>query len=142
MRWERRRKAAMSLDLLEVWLLLILKAAGGQWVRVDKIMAIMFLLERVYGLTRSRFAPGRIPWSRDVKCALERLTSLGLAEALPQGGAYRLTEGGRMAVERYSTSDPRIKYPYADIRFFIEWDVDALAEFILVNYPEWVSSPP
>jgi len=142
MRWlgERRRKAVVNLDLPEVWILLILKAAKGGWVRLDKIMAIMFLLERVFGLARARFTPGRIPWSQDVKCMLERLVSLGLAEALLQGDAYRLTENGRMTVERYSMKDPRIRYPYASIRFFIEWDINALAEYILVNYPEWVKS--
>jgi hypothetical protein len=140
MRWlgERKKKTVVNLDLPEVWLLLILKASAG-WVRLDKIMAIMFLLERVYGLTRARFVPGRIPWSQDVKCMLERLASHGLVEA-HWGGAYRLTESGRMAVERYSMKDPRIKYPYADIRFFIDWDIDTLAEYIMVNYPEWVKS--
>jgi DNA-binding PadR family transcriptional regulator len=101
-------------------------------------MAVIFLLERVYGLARARFVPGRIPWSGDVVNALRRLASLGLVEEL-HGRAYRLTEDGRMAVERYSMGDPRIRYPFADIRFFIEWDTNTLAEYIKVNYPEWVA---
>jgi hypothetical protein len=141
-KWLReRRKRAVFLNLLEIWILLVLKAAGT-WVRTDKIMIIIFLLEKVYGLAGACFVRGRIPWSipwsGDVVNALRRLTSLGLVEELPQGiGAYRLTENGRTAVERYSMSDPKIRYPYADAKFFIEWDMDALAEYIRVNYPEW-----
>ena len=138
MKWLRGKKKVVSLSLLEIWILLILKAGGG-WVGADKVMAIIFLLERVYGLAKVCFVPGRIPWSRDVANALNRLTSLGLAEALPQGGAYRLTENGRMAVERYSLSDLRLRYPYNLIKFFIGWNTDALADYIRVNYPEWTA---
>jgi len=136
MKWLReRRKRAMSLSLLEIWILLVLKAAGGRWVGTDKIMIIIFLLEKVYGLTRACFMPGRI-WSGDVVNALRRLTSLGLIEEL-HGKAYRLTENGRMTVERYSMSDPKIRYPYVDAKLFIEWDVNTLREYVWVNYPEW-----
>ena len=138
MKWLKERRKMLSLNWLEVWILLILKAAGGRWVGVDKIMAIIFLLEKVYGLTKARFVRGRIPWSGDIAAALKRLASLGLVEET-LGKAYRLTENGRMAVERYSMSDPRIRYPYVDASFFIEWDIDALAEYIKVNYPEWVA---
>jgi hypothetical protein len=138
MKWLKERRKTINLNWLEVWLLLVLKAANGRWVGVDKIMAVIFLLERVYGLARARFVPGRVPWSGDVVNALRELASLGLVEEL-HSRAYRLTENGRMAVERYSMGDPRIRYPFADIRFFIGWDVDALAEYIRVNYPEWVA---
>jgi len=138
MKWLKERRKTITLDWLEIWILLILKAANGRWVGVDKIMAVIFLLERVYGLAKIRFVRGRIPWSGDVAAALRRLASLGLVEEL-HGKAYRLTENGRMAVERYSMSDPRIRYPFANIRFFIEWDADALAEYIKVNYPEWIA---
>jgi len=137
MKWLRERKRVASLNLLEIWILLILKAAAGRWVRVDKIMAIVFLLERKYGLSKARFVPGVIPWSGDVVVALRRLASLGLAEELPQGGAYRLTEEGRMTIERYSLGDPKLRYPFIDMKSFIEWDVNALAKHIRVNYPEW-----
>ena len=138
MKWLKERRKTISLNWLEIWILFILKAAGGRWVGVDKIMAIIFLLERVYGLARARFVPGRIPWSGDVVNALRRLVSLGLVEET-LGKAYRLTENGRMAAERYSMGDPRIRYPYVDASFFIEWNMDALAEYIKVNYPEWVA---
>ena len=134
----KERGKTITLDWLKIWILLILKAAGGRWVGVDKIMAIIFLLERVYGLTKARFVRSRIPWSGNVVNALKELASLGLVEET-LGEAYRLTENGRMAVERYSMGDPRIRYPYVDASFFIEWDVDALAEYIKVNYPEWVA---
>jgi hypothetical protein len=140
MKWLReRRKKTADLGWLEIWILLVLKAAGGRWVDLKKVMAIVFLLERVYGLSRARFVPGRVPWSRDVVDALRRLASLGLVEE-SLGGGYRLTESGRMAVERYPLSDVRIRYPYADIRLFIEWNVDTLAEYIQVNYPDWVET--
>jgi hypothetical protein len=137
MKWLKERKKAIDLSWLEVWILLVLKAAGGRWVGVDKIMAIIFLLERVYGLSRACFVPGRIPWSEDVANALKRFVSLRLVEELPQGGAYRLTEKGRMAVEKYSLSDVKIRYPFSCIKFFIDWDTDTLAEYIQVNYPDW-----
>lgn len=136
MKWPRKRRRAVSLNLLEIWILLILKAAAGRWIKADKIMTIVFLLERKYGLSKARFVPGLIPWSGDIVVALRRLASLGLAEELPQGGAYRLTEEGRMTIERYSLGDPRLRHPFADIKSFIEWDVNALAEYIRANYPE------
>jgi len=125
------------LSLLEVWIMLILKAANGRWVEADKIMAIALLLEKIYGLTKACFVPSRIPWSRDVDAALKRLAELKLAEASPQGGAYRLTEEGRVAVERYPPNDPRIRYPFSCIKFFADWSTDTLAEYIQVNYPDW-----
>ncbi len=128
------RKA--DLNWLEIWILFVLSTAGG-WIGIEKIMAIIFLLERVYGLSKACFVPGRIPWSHDVVDALARLTSLGLVEV--DDRAYRITENGRMAIERYSTGDPRIRYPLVAVKFFIEWNVDTLAEYIRVNYPEWTT---
>jgi hypothetical protein len=119
--------------------MLILKATNGRWVEADKAMAIAFLLEKVYGLSKACFVPGRIPWSRDVGAALRRLVELKLAEASPQGNAYRLTEEGRVAVERYPLNDPKLRYPFILIKFFIDWNVDALREYIHVNYPDWVT---
>jgi hypothetical protein len=139
-KWLMKREKRLALSLLEIWLMLILKAANGRWVEAEKVMAIAFLLEKVYGLTKACFVPGRIPWSRDVDAALRRLASLGLIEKLPQGGAYRLTERGRMAVERCPLSDVKIRYPFADIQFFIDWNIDTLVEYIRVNYPEFVKT--
>ena len=112
-------------SLLEIWLMLVLKAVNGRWVEADKIMALAFLLEKVYGPTRACFAPDRIPWRRRRRA--EEAVELKLAEASPQGSAYRFTEEGRMAVERYSLNDPKLRHPFSLI-IFIDWNTDALAE--------------
>jgi hypothetical protein len=141
MKWPReRKKRAADLSWLEIWILLVLKAAGGRWVDLRKIMAIVFLLERLYGLSRASFVPGRVPWSRDVGLALGRLALLGLVEESLVGGAYRLTESGRVAVERYPLSDVKVRYSFILIKFFIDWDIDALREYIQVNYPDWAKA--
>jgi hypothetical protein len=134
-KWLKREKKAPDLNWLEIWILLILKAGG--WVGIDKIMAITFLLERVYGglngLAKVCFVPG--PWSEDVVSALKRLVAQGLAEE--REGTYRLSEKGKTVVESLPMSDVKVKYPYADIKFFVEWDISALKEYIQVNYPGW-----
>jgi hypothetical protein len=33
--------------------------------------------------------------------------------------------------------DPRWRLPYADVMFFVGWDVRDLTEYIYVNYPEY-----
>ncbi len=53
--------------------MLILKATNGRWVEAEKVMAIAFLLEKVYGLTKACFVPGRIPWSRDVEQLIQHI---------------------------------------------------------------------
>jgi hypothetical protein len=135
MKWLGEKKK-VDLNWLEVWILLTLKAAGN-WVGIEKIMAIIFLLERVYGLSKTQFVPSRIPWSNDVVDALSRLTSLGLVEA--SGSSYRLTEDGLKVVKRYPLSKVVYRYPFSCIQFFIDWDIDTLAEYIKANYPEWVT---
>jgi hypothetical protein len=135
MKWLRERRKA-DFNWLEVWILYVLRAAGG-WVDVEKIMAIVFLLERVYGLSKACFLPGRIPRSRDVVDALARLTSLGLVEA--SGNSYRLTEDGLAVVKRYPLNKVEYRYPFSCIEFFIDWPTDSLAEYIRVNYPEWTN---
>jgi hypothetical protein len=98
---------------VELWILLILKAGGGEVCCKTKIMKILFLLERVYGITGVKFEPYSYgPWSKDVEDALRRLVELGLIEERelpkPQEGPehtglmylYRLTEKGRSVVEK------------------------------------------
>jgi uncharacterized protein YwgA len=76
---------------VELWILLILKAAGGEVCCKTKIVKILFLLEKVYGITGVRFEPYSYgPWSKDVEDALRRLVELGLVEerelqSLPMG---------------------------------------------------------
>ncbi len=137
MKWLKERRKTPDLGWLEVWILLILKAAGGGWVEIDKIMAITFLLERIYGgpggLVKVCFVPS--PWSEDVVLALKRLVSLGLVEE--QGNSYRLSDNGKTVIERYPLNDARFRYPYVNAKFFIDWDLHTLKEYIQVNYPSW-----
>ncbi len=132
-----KKRKMIDLSWPEIWILLILRAADGMWVEVDKIMAIVFLLERVYGgpggLAKVCFVPG--PWSEDVINALKKLTSLGLVEE--QGNSYRLSNDGKATIERYPLNDARFRYPYVDAKFFIDWDLNTLKEYIRVNYPGW-----
>ena len=62
-----------------------------------------------------------------------------MAQGLVEGheGAYRLSENGKTAAESLPMDDVKIKYPYAEIEFFIEWSVSTLKEYIQVNYPGW-----
>jgi uncharacterized protein YwgA len=135
---------------VELWILLILKAAGGEVCCKTKIMKILFLLEKVYGIIGVKFRPYDYgPWSKEVEGALERLVELGLVEERelqkpPEGPehtglmyVYRLTEKGRSVVEKIPLNDPRWKLPYAAVKFFVEWDLRDLMEYIYVNYPEY-----
>jgi uncharacterized protein YwgA len=139
-----------NLRPVELWILLILKAAGGEVCCKTKIMKILFLLERIYGIIGVKFRPYDYgPWSKEVEGALERLVELGLIEERelqkpPEGPehtglmyVYRLTEKGREVVEKIPLKDPRWKLPYATVRFFVGWDVRDLLEYIYVNYPEY-----
>jgi len=139
-----------KLKPVELWILLILKAAGGEVCCKTKIMKILFLLERVYGIIGVKFEPYSYgPWSKDVEDALMRLVELGLVEEgelqkPPEGPEhtglmylYRLTEKGRKVVEKIPLKDPKWKLPYSDVEFFVEWDVRDLMEYIYVNYPEY-----
>jgi len=94
--------------------------------------SLAFLLERVYGPIKACFAPDRIPWRRP-RCAVE----LKIAELSPQGSACRFTEEGRMAVERYSLNDPKLRHPFSLIKFSVGWNTDALAE-----QQVWAAQPP
>jgi DNA-binding MarR family transcriptional regulator len=138
----RRRGAAEGLRPAELWILLVLKAAGGACGEA-KIMGILFLLDVVYGVTGAALERG--PWSGEVECALRRLVGLGLVEELPPeragaARAYRLTEKGRRAVERIPLEDPRWRLPYEDAAFFARWRAGDLVEYIRVNYPEYVAA--
>jgi len=152
---KRKKEKDMETEIkklrpVELWILLILKAAGGEVCCKTKIMKILFLLERVYGVTGVGFEPYDYgPWSKEVEDALRRLVELGLIEEgelpkPPEGPehtgvmyVYRLTEKGRRALERIPLKDPRWRLPYEDVKFFVEWDVRDLVEYIYVNYPEY-----
>ncbi len=141
----RRRGAAEGLRPAELWILLVLKAAGGE-VCCKKVMNIIFLLEAAYGVIGVEFEPHDYgPWSGEVECALRRLVRLGLVEELPPGvtGAayvYRPTEEGRRAVEGIPLEDPRWRIPYEDAEFFAGRRAGDLVEHIRANCPEYAAS--
>jgi len=129
---------AKKLKPVELWTLLVLKAGV---CRKAKMMKVLFLLERVYGVVGVGFEPHDYgPWSKEVEGALERLTRLGLVEGRPgrAGLMYRLTEKGREVVEKIPLKEPKWKLPYSDVEFFVEWNDDSLMEYIRVNYPDAV----
>jgi hypothetical protein len=148
----RRKKEDVGFEMLmrlkpvEVWMLLLLRLARGELCCKAKMMELLFLVERVYGVTGAKFKPG--PWSKDVEEGLKRLKRLGLVEEEapnkpPEGpehaGAehvYRLTEAGREAAEKIPVRDMGWEYPYIRAKTFIDWDVGKLARYIYINYPE------
>ena len=145
----RRRGAAKGLRPAELWILLVLRAAGGEVCCKTKMMNIIFLLEAAYGVIGVEFEPHDYgPWSGEVDGALRRLVRLGLVEELPPEAAgaahvYRLAEEGRRAVEEAAEEipfeDPRWRLPYSDAEFFARWDAGDLMEYVRVNYPEYAA---
>jgi len=142
----------MRLKPVEMWILLLLRLAGGELCCKTKIMKLLFLVEKVYGVTGAKFKPYKYgPWSKDVEEALKRLKKLDLVEeeALnkpPEGpehtGAeyvYRLTEKGRETAEKIPVRDMGWEYPYIRAKTFIDWDVRELTRYIYINYPEYAS---
>jgi hypothetical protein len=137
MKWMRERKmktVSERVDDLEAWLLLILRVSDVEWVAIEKIMMIVFLLDRVFG-PKTHFMRGEIPWSKCVECKLEELMSRGFVES--KDSMYRITERGKMEVEKYPLNEPRFRYTLLDIKFFLPWSEKSLKEYIKINYPEW-----
>jgi len=114
----------------------VLKTADG-WVHLNKVMAVVFLLEKTCGLMGAGFRPNNgVPWSIEVETALKRLASLGFVDELPEDRGYRLGEKGRRAVGKILKHQRR-RAPYAVAEFFIRWNMRDLAEYIRANYPEY-----
>ena len=123
---------------LDLWILLVLKSADG-WIHLNKVMAVIFLLEKTYGLTNTAFRPNSgIPWSIEVEIALKKLTSFGLVDELPEDRGYRLGEKGHRVVRKIPIKDPKWRAPYSTAEFFTRWNIRDLAEYIRANYPEYV----
>lgn len=116
---------------------MILKTADG-WVHL-KVMAVMFLLEKAYSLVGVSFRPnGGIPWSVEVETALKKLASRGFVEELPEDRGYRLGEKGRRIIRKIPLKDPKWRFPYSNAELLIRWNTRNLAEYIRMNYPEYV----
>ena len=120
----------MELKTPDLWVVQVLRAAGG-WVSADKIMAVLLAVKLAYPMPGVSFAPrGEAFWSPEVEETLRRLTAQGLIEEVK--GAYRLTKKGRRLAEKVL---PRSSWtlPYADVVFYLLWDVKQLAEYIHKN---------
>jgi hypothetical protein len=113
-----------------LWAVQVLRVAGG-WVGADKIMAVLYAVKLHYPMPGVGFAPrGEAFWSPEVEEALKRLTRQGFVEE--SEGAYRLTRKGNRLAEKLL---PRSNWtlPYADVVFYLLWDVKQLAEYIRRN---------
>ncbi len=111
----------------DLWVVQVLRVAMG-WVNVDKIMAVLSALRLTYSMPGVSFVQrGGVLWSAEVEEALKRLVSQGLVEE--SKGAYRLTKRGDRLAEKVL---PRSVWtlPYADVVFYLAWDVKQLAEYV------------
>jgi hypothetical protein len=138
-----REEKGGGLSPLDLWILLILRAADG-WIRIDKVMAVAFLVEKIYGLTGAAFRPsGGVPWSVEVEAALKRLALRGFADELPEDRGYRLSGRGRRAVRKIlgkiPPRDPKPRCAYLDATVLVRQDVRGLAEYIRGRYPEYAA---
>jgi hypothetical protein len=118
----------VELKLPDLWIVQLLRAAGGNWVDANKIVAVLLAVKLTYPMPGVSFTLcGETPWSPEAEEALRRLAAQGLVEE--RGGAYRLTKKGNKLAEKvlpYSNWT----LPYADIVFYMAWDVEQLAQHI------------
>ncbi len=116
-----------GLEPPDLWVVQVLRAAGG-WVAAGKIMAVLSALRLAYPMPGVSFVQrdGAL-WSPEVEEALRRLVSQGLAEE--SRGAYRLTKKGNKLAEK-ALPNSGWALPYADIVFYLAWDVRQLAEYV------------
>ena len=120
----------MELKTPDLWVVQVLRAAGG-WVSTDKIMAVLLAVKLAYPMPGVSFAPrGEAFWSPEVEEALRRLTTWGFVEE--SKGLCRLTGKGNKLAEK---ALPRSSWtlPYADVVFYLLWDVKQLTEYIHRN---------
>ncbi len=111
----------------DLWVVQVLRVAGG-WVAADKIMAVLSALKLTYPMPGvSIVQRNGVLWSPEVEEALRRLVSQGLAEE--SRGAYRLTKKGNKLAEKVLPNSSWT-LPYADVVFYLAWDVGQLAEYV------------
>jgi predicted transcriptional regulator len=114
-----------QLEPPDLWVVQVLRAAGG-WVAAEKIAAVLCAVKLHYPVPGVRFelSSGAVR-SPEVEEALRRLAEQGLVEE--SEGAYRLTRRGNKLAEK---ALPRSGWtlPYADVVFYLAWDVGRLAE--------------
>ncbi len=115
-----------ELEPPDLWVVQVLRTAGG-WVGTNRIMAVLSALRLSYPMSGVSFTHRNgVPWSPEVEEALKRLAAQGVVEE--SKGVYRLTKKGRKLAEKVL---PRSTWtlPYADVVFYLAWDVEQLAEY-------------
>jgi len=120
----------MELKTPDLWVVQVLRAAGG-WVSADKIMVVLLAVKLAYPMPGVSFAPrGEAFWSPEVEETLRRLATQGFVEE--SKGLCRLTrKGNKLAEEALPRSSWTL--PYADVVFYLSWDVKQLTEYIHKN---------
>ena len=105
--------------------------AAGDWGSADKIMAVFLAVKLAYPMPGVSFAlRGEAFWSPEVEEALKRLATRGFVEE--SKGLCRLTGKGNKLAEK---ALPRSSWtlPYADVVFYLSWDVKQLIQHIHRN---------
>jgi hypothetical protein len=111
----------------DLWVVQVLRTASG-WVVAEKIVAVLCAIKLHYPMPGPSFElhNGALR-SPEVEEALRRLVALGLVEE--RNGTYRLTKKGSKLAERILPGNGRA-LPYADVAFYLSWDVGQLVQRI------------
>ncbi len=117
----------IELEPPDLWIIQVLRTAMG-WVTADKLVAVLSALKLNYPMPGVSFTQRNGTfWSPEVEEVLRRLVSQGLAEE--SRGAYRLTKKGNKLAEK-ALPNSGWTLPYADIVFYLQWDVGQLVEYV------------
>jgi hypothetical protein len=112
----------------DLWIVQLLRAAGGNWVDANKIVAVLLAVRLTYPMPEVSFTlRGETPWSPEVEEALRRLAAQGLVEE--SRGSYRLTKKGNKLAEKVLPHSNWV-LSYADLVFYMTWNVEQLAQHI------------
>ncbi len=112
----------------DLWVVQVLRAAWGGWVRGDKIAAVLCAVKLHYPMPGLSFElRGGTLQSPEVEEALKRLAARGLVEE--RKGAFRLTKRGNKLAERILPNNGWA-LPYADVVFYLSWSINQLMQHI------------
>jgi hypothetical protein len=116
----------------DLWVLQVLRTASG-WVPAEKLMLVLYAVKLVYPMPGVSFTSrGLAFWSPEIEEALRRLVKEGLVEE--SNGAYRITKRGNRIAEKALPSNGWA-LPYADVVFYLTWNIKQLAEYISNHHP-------
>lgn len=102
------------------------------WVAAEKLMMVFYAVRQNYPMPGVSFVPrGMAFWSPEIEETLKRLVAQGLVEE--SNGSYRLSKKGNKLAEKV-LSNNSFALPYADVVFYMMWDVGKLVEHIRANY--------